>query len=108
MTSLSGFEALIQGVNVVTWGQPFYSGWGLTQNKHPLIRRTEKLSLAALVYATLVAYPSYIDWRTGLWTSPERLITALSHQQKIAINKSSIWQRWRVKGHALFNMLMTK
>jgi capsular polysaccharide export protein len=108
MTSLSGFEALIQGVNVVTWGQPFYSGWGLTQDKHPLIRRTEKLSLAALVYATLVAYPSYIDWRTGLWTSPERLITALSHQQKIAINKSSIWQRWRVKGHALFNMLMTK
>lgn len=23
MTSLSGFEALVQGVNVITWGQPF-------------------------------------------------------------------------------------
>ena len=108
MTSLSGFEALIQGVNVVTWGQPFYSGWGLTQDKNPLARRTKKLSLSALVYATLVAYPSYVDWHTGLWSTPERLITTLSHQQKIVIYKSSIWQRWCVKGHALFDMLITK
>ena len=44
MTSLSGFEALVQGVKVTTWGQPFYSGWGLTEDIHPAERRQRKLS----------------------------------------------------------------
>ena len=34
MTSLSGFRAL-GPVKVTTWGQPFYSGWGLTTVPHP-------------------------------------------------------------------------
>ena len=32
MTSLTGFEALLRGVHVVTTGAPFYAGWGLTQD----------------------------------------------------------------------------
>ncbi|WP_440135916.1 capsular polysaccharide export protein, LipB/KpsS family, partial [Escherichia coli] len=44
MTSLSGFEALVQGVNVITWGQPFYSGWGLTQDIYPPTRRQRTLT----------------------------------------------------------------
>ncbi|WP_413889523.1 hypothetical protein [Candidatus Aalborgicola defluviihabitans] len=31
LTSLTGFEALLQGKRVVCHGQPFYSGWGLTR-----------------------------------------------------------------------------
>ena len=28
LTSLAGFEALLRGKAVVTWGLPFYAGWG--------------------------------------------------------------------------------
>ena len=33
LTSLGGFEALIRGIPVSTYGSPFYSGWGLTDDK---------------------------------------------------------------------------
>ncbi len=97
MTSLSGFEALVQGVKVTTWGQPFYSGWGLTTDAHPPARRQRNLPLAALVYLTLVAYPLYIDWQTGLWISPEQLIRQLAQQGLSSTQKSSRWQRWQIK-----------
>lgn len=97
MTSLSGFEALVQGVNVTTWGQPFYSGWGLTEDRHPAPRRQRSLPLAALVYLTLVAYPRYIDWQSGLWMSPEQLIRQLAAQGHSSSQKASRWQRWQLK-----------
>ena len=67
MTSLTGFEALLRGVHVVTTGAPFYAGWGLTQdlgNVPP--RRRAEVSLAGLVHATLIDYPRYFDPKTGL------------------------------------------
>ena len=30
-TSLMGFEALLRGISVTTYGQPFYAGWGFHQ-----------------------------------------------------------------------------
>lgn len=97
MTSLSGFEALVQGVKVTTWGQPFYSGWGLTEDIHPAGRRHRTLPLAALVYLTLVAYPRYIDWQSGLWMSPEQLIRQLAAQGNSSSQKANRWQRWQLK-----------
>ncbi|WP_429087789.1 capsular polysaccharide biosynthesis protein [Aeromonas allosaccharophila] len=97
MTSLSGFEALVQGVKVTTWGQPFYSGWGLTMDANPPARRQRSMPLAALVYLTLVAYPLYIDWQTGLWISPEQLIRQLAKQGHSSAQKASRWQRWQIK-----------
>ncbi|WP_429080612.1 capsular polysaccharide biosynthesis protein [Aeromonas bivalvium] len=108
MTSLSGFEALVQGVKVTTWGQPFYSGWGLTTDAHPPGRRQRTLPLAALVYLTLVAYPLYIDWQSGLWISPEQLIRQLAEQGQSPTSKSSRWQRWHVKLSYLTQTLLQR
>ena len=33
LPSLGGFEALIRGLSVITYGLPFYAGWGLTEDK---------------------------------------------------------------------------
>ena len=33
LTSLAGFEALLRGKPVTTYGQPFYAGWGLTTTR---------------------------------------------------------------------------
>ncbi len=108
MTSLSGFEALVQGVKVTTWGQPFYSGWGLTTDAHPPARRQRTRPLAALVYMTLVAYPLYIDWQSGLWISPEQLIRQLATQGQSSGRKSSRWQRWQTKLSYLVQTLLQR
>ncbi|WP_434471510.1 capsular polysaccharide biosynthesis protein [Aeromonas veronii] len=108
MTSLSGFEALVQGVKVTTWGQPFYSGWGLTTDANPPARRQRTLPLSALVYLTLVAYPLYLDWQTGLWISPEQLIHQLATQGHSSAQKASRWQRWQLKFGYLIQTLMPR
>lgn len=59
ITSLTGFDALIRGIKVVTYGMPFYAGWGLTQDYLICPRRTRKLDLNELVAATLLVYPRY-------------------------------------------------
>ncbi|PZP47785.1 MAG: hypothetical protein DI601_02720 [Azospirillum brasilense] len=65
LTSLSGFEALLRGVPVVTYGRPFYAGWGLTEDRapegFPAGRRGVARSLEELVAAALILYPHYID-----------------------------------------------
>lgn len=62
MTSGLGFEALIRDVPVTTLGAPFYAGWGLTTDLGPVPgRRRARPSLAALIHATLIAYPRYHD-----------------------------------------------
>ena len=42
MTSLAGFEALLRGREVVTWGLPFYAGWGLTEDHLPAPARRRR------------------------------------------------------------------
>ena len=57
-TSLGGFEALIRGISVITYGLPFYAGWGLTEDKlrnHIWSkRRTRILKLEELVFISLI------------------------------------------------------
>jgi capsular polysaccharide export protein len=77
ITSLSGFEALLRGKKVVTHGQPFYSGWGLTCDVHHVVRRTRRLSLDELVYAALIAYPLYASVSAGHLTTPEAALDEL-------------------------------
>ncbi len=71
MTSLTGFEALLRGKPVICYGQPFYSGWGLTKDIIPFSRRTRPLSLDMLVAGSLILYPMYLSKSTGKVTSPE-------------------------------------
>ncbi|ARR57176.1 capsule biosynthesis protein [Rhizorhabdus wittichii DC-6] len=82
LTSLSGFEALIRGCEVVTHGQPFYAGWGLTRDMAPPIerRRGRNITKAQLVAATLIQYPRYLDPVTKLPCPPEILVERLAAQ----------------------------
>ncbi|WP_319532438.1 beta-3-deoxy-D-manno-oct-2-ulosonic acid transferase [uncultured Cohaesibacter sp.] len=78
ISSLSGFEALLRGKQVVVHGQPFYAGWGVTKDHTSFVRRTKRRQLDDLVYLTLVQYPSYvspIDFRS---CQGEDVIFALS------------------------------
>lgn len=78
-TSLAGFEALLRGKRVTTYGVPFYSGWGLTTDLGPVPkRRTARLALDELVAATLLVYPRYLDPVTGLPCPAEVVVERLT------------------------------
>ena len=78
MTSLTGFEALLREVPVTTLGIPFYAGWGLTTDLCPMpARRNTVVSVEALAYAALIAYPRYFDPVTGQACPPEVVLDRL-------------------------------
>ncbi|AOV18573.1 capsular biosynthesis protein [Acidihalobacter aeolianus] len=77
MTSLSGFEALLRGLRVVCYGHPFYAGWGLTEDKVPLPRRSRRLALDELVAGALILYPLYLDIAGRGLSTPEGTLQAL-------------------------------
>lgn len=60
ISSLSGFEALIHGKKVVVFGTPFYSNWGLTDDRVKIERRTARLDIATLFKVAYDIYPKYL------------------------------------------------
>lgn len=78
LTSLTGFEALLRGRAVTCWGQPFYSGWGLTMDMAPLPRRNRVLTVLQLAAGVLLLHPRYLDPVTGLPCPAEVLLDRLA------------------------------
>ena len=95
MTSLSGFDALLRGCEVVTYGQPFYAGWGLTTDRmeggNALARRTRTLDLDALVAGTLLRYPLYWDPVLQGYTTAEAVV------RQVAAIRSSLEDSGRLQ-----------
>ena len=77
LTSLAGFEAILRNKTVVTYGLPFYAGWGLTIDHCKSERRLKTLSIDELVYICLIAYPHYMDLPSGEFVSLEQLIEGI-------------------------------
>lgn len=92
LTSLTGFEALLRGLKVYCYGQPFYAGWGLTHDKYPAERRQRQRTIDELVAATLILYPTYISYRSGYFTTPEQVIVELQQQRKAVGSKLPWWR----------------
>ena len=80
MTSLVGFDALLRGLPVHTYGWPFYAGWGLTMDHQSRAPRARRLTLDALVAGALLRYPRYVNPVTGAFTTPEHLVRLLRQQ----------------------------
>lgn len=88
MTSLAGFEALLREKAVVTYGAPFYAGWGLTEDHAVTERRNRRRSIDELVYLTLVEYPRYVDIASGEFVSAEQMIRTIQRQKERTLNKN--------------------
>ncbi|MDY7026413.1 MAG: capsular polysaccharide biosynthesis protein [Pseudomonadota bacterium] len=89
MTSLVGFEALLHGKSVTTYGLPFYAGWGLTHDNLTCERRTTKRNITELVAATLLLYPCYVHPEAHTICTAEHIVSWLSankgRQQKVSL-----------------------
>lgn len=82
MTSLTGFDALLRDKRVVVYGQPFYAGWGLTEDVEKegvaFARRQRVLSLDELVAGVLLYYPLYWDWDLKGYTTCEAVLRQIA------------------------------
>ncbi len=75
ISSLGGFEALLRGKPVTTYGTPFYAGWGLTTDRGRIPeRRAARPNLDQLTHAVLIDYPLYWDPVTERPCPPEVLL----------------------------------
>lgn len=61
VSSQLGFEAILAGHKPQVFGQPFYAGWGLTEDRNPIDRRRRHLTRAQLVAGALILYPRWYD-----------------------------------------------
>lgn len=94
ITSLTGFEALMRSRRVVTYGCPFYAGWGLTEDLVQQGRRTRGLSLDELIAGTLILYPVYVSRVTGRFTTPERALDELLSWRSEGVTTRPMWRRF--------------
>ncbi|WP_299946210.1 capsular polysaccharide biosynthesis protein [uncultured Microbulbifer sp.] len=108
MSSLTGFEALLRGLKVVTYGLPFYAGWGLTDDKLLTrdtsagieldsfkARRGRKLTLDELVAGTLILYPLYVDPSSGEYIDAETAVALLDKNKKTTGSTGFIQEIYR-------------
>ena len=93
LTSLAGFEALLRGREVHTWGLPFYAGWGLSHDRLTCERRRRRLELDELVWAALIAYPRYVSRRSGLFVEVEEAVEELARWREEPAGSLRLWQR---------------
>lgn len=84
MTSLVGFEALVHGLPVTTYGVPWYAGWGLTDDRADIPdRRDRARDLPTLFAAAYLRYARYVDPETGLPAPFETVASWLGLQRRL-------------------------
>ena len=101
LTSGAGFDALLRGKTVFTYGMPFYAGWGLTTDYRKCERRTRKLSLDELIASTLILFPRYISPKTGAFCEIEQTLQELKEEQERYFNDRLYRYRVNLKGYLL-------
>jgi capsular polysaccharide export protein len=82
VSSQLGFEALLWGKPVRTFGMPFYAGWGLTADTLPAPRRRFRVALEDLAHAALVEYSRYRNPETGQGCQVEEILNWLILQRR--------------------------
>ncbi|MDJ0625990.1 MAG: hypothetical protein QNJ31_06460 [Candidatus Caenarcaniphilales bacterium] len=99
MTSQVGFEALIRDKKVVTYGFPFYMGWGLSEDKLKIAKRKRKLSVDELIAGTLILYPRYFDWNNEMFCLPCDALKKIS--EELQKTNKIIYERKLTSAHSI-------
>lgn len=97
VSSQLGFEALLAGRPVTCFGAPFYAGWGLTDDRVSIPRRTARPTLAQLFSAAYLDYTAYIDTRSGQRISFEAALDQIVKDRAAAPRSGATMagHRWR-------------
>lgn len=91
VSSQFGFEALLAGHKPVVFGQPFYIGWGLTDDRMPLDRRQRTLTRAQLFAGAMILYPRWYDPFTDQLCDIEDVIKTLTASARAWRDDANGW-----------------
>ncbi|GAB4385600.1 capsular polysaccharide biosynthesis protein [Albidovulum sp.] len=100
VSSQLGFEAIMAGHRPRVFGQPFYCGWGLTQDENPVPRRERRLTRAQLYAAAMILAPTWYDPCRDRLCSFEEM---LDHMEAVL----RVWRQDR-QGHVAVGMRLWK
>ena len=78
VSSGMGFEAIVAGHKPIVFGQPFYAGWGLTDDRQPIDRRQRELTRAQLFVGAMIIYPKWYDPYRDQMCEVEQVIDTLA------------------------------
>jgi capsular polysaccharide export protein len=93
ITSLVGFEALLRGKKVVTYGMPFYAGWGLSSDMLTNDRRVRKLSIYELIAGTLILYPRYVSIKNNKLCDIKTLLIELKQEKIVYVSNRQMFNK---------------
>ncbi|MEM6588318.1 MAG: capsular polysaccharide biosynthesis protein [Pseudomonadota bacterium] len=84
VSSQLGFEAILAGHKPRVFGRPFYAGWDLTDDRHPLAfpRRGRRLTRAQLFAGAMVLYPKWYSPQTDALCDLEDALSLLEAQTR--------------------------
>ena len=84
VSSQLGFEAILADHKPKVFGRPFYAGWDLTEDRHPLAfpRRGRRLTRAQLFAAACILYPKWYNPHTDALCELEDAIAILEAQTR--------------------------
>ncbi|WOI29205.1 capsular polysaccharide biosynthesis protein [Sulfitobacter dubius] len=97
VSSQMGFEAIFAGHRPRVFGQPFYAGWGLTEDEFPVQRRQRRLSRAQLFAAAMILYPAWYDPYRDRLGSFETAVTSLAAQARAWREDHAGWDAWGMR-----------
>ncbi|MGR3571166.1 capsular polysaccharide biosynthesis protein [Brevirhabdus sp.] len=105
VTSQMGFEAILAGHRPRVFGQPFYAGWGLSDDLTPPPRRGRALTRAQLFAGAMLLYPRWHDQYRARPTpeTPPRFEDALAAMEA----EARAWRQDR-HGHVAAGMRLWK
>lgn len=109
VTAHMGFEALLCGKKVVTFGMPWYAAWGVTEDRHPLAQdlfnnkhRRATRSVVQLFQAAYVDYAQYVNpntqargtlWDVLFYLSRQAEFNRLLSGDVYCVLNYSLWKR---------------
>ncbi|MBQ4806036.1 capsular polysaccharide biosynthesis protein [Phaeobacter sp. HS012] len=82
VSSQMGFEAILCGHKPRIFGQPFYAGWGLSEDEFPITRRQRSLTRAQLFAAAMILYPTWYSPHHDRLCELEEVIDALEAETR--------------------------
>ncbi len=82
VSSQLGFEAILAGHRPHVFGQPFYAGWGLTQDRQPVARRTRMLTRTQLFAGAMILAPTWYDPGTDRLCGIEEVLNQLEAETR--------------------------
>ncbi|KEO55494.1 capsular polysaccharide biosynthesis protein [Thioclava indica] len=101
VSSLMGYEAILAGHKPRVFGQPFYAGWGLTQDENPIARRERKLTRAQIFAVSHILAPTWFSPCEGRICSFEEAVDHLEAEVRAwredragyDMGEMSLWKR---------------